>query len=233
MLWITKGYFATETIDATERAGSLAQKSGNLVGLVDLMISRGVTAWVSGDLAAASKLTDHALTLALREGSPTSLAFVYGLQTEVRYSRGDLAGAERNFIAGLKYFNDPGFKRHPAAAIGTFGTASWNAWALGRSDVARGRIAEMMKATDENNPYEAAWSGPPCTVTSGMASPLPTISYQTLPAVTLTYPSFSGHPNGNFELSADAAFVEADNKTKIGITNIAPATEHERLLKHG
>jgi hypothetical protein len=46
----------------------------------------------------------------------------------------------------------------------------------------------------------------------------------------LTYPSFTWHPNGNFELSADAALVEADNKTQIGITNIAPVTEHERLL---
>jgi tetratricopeptide (TPR) repeat protein len=152
MLWITKGYFATETIDATERAGSLAETSGNLAQFIDVMVSRGVTAWVSGDLAAASTLADHALTLALREGSPASLAFVYGLQTETRYSRGDLDGAERNFIAGLKYFNDPGLKRYPAAAIGTFGIASWNAWTLGRFDVARGRMAEMMKATDENNP---------------------------------------------------------------------------------
>jgi tetratricopeptide (TPR) repeat protein len=158
LLWVTKGYFATETIDATERAGSLAETCGNLAQFINVMVSRGVTAWVSGDLAAASTLADHALTLALREGSPTSLAFVYGLQTETRYSRGDLDGAERNFIAGLKYFDDPGFKRYPAAAIGTFGIASWNAWTLGRSDVARGRMAEMMKATDENNPYEAAWS---------------------------------------------------------------------------
>src|SRR5262249_48902970 len=64
---------------------------------------------------------------------------------------------------------------------------------------------------------------------SGMVSPLPTISYQTLPPVTLTYPCFTGHPNGNFELSADAALVEADKGKRISITDIAPVIEEKRL----
>src|SRR5580704_4345746 len=43
MLWVTRGYAAPETIDATERAAALAEKSGNLAQLVNLMILRGVS----------------------------------------------------------------------------------------------------------------------------------------------------------------------------------------------
>ena len=41
MLQVTRGYAAPETIDATERAAALAEKSGNLTQLVNWMISRG------------------------------------------------------------------------------------------------------------------------------------------------------------------------------------------------
>ena len=39
-----------------------------------------------------------------------------------------------------------------------FGFASFNAWMLGRADVARERMARMTAAADENHPYEMAWA---------------------------------------------------------------------------
>src|SRR5712691_2497382 len=75
------------------------------------------------------------------------------------YARGDLAGAEKHFAAGLEFFDDPGFKRYPgAAAVSTFGYVSLNAWIQGRADVARKRIAQMMVAMNGNNPYDVAMS---------------------------------------------------------------------------
>jgi tetratricopeptide (TPR) repeat protein len=115
----------------------------------------------SGDLPAAGALADQALELALREGSPTHLGLVYLLQTETRRSRGDLAGSEKYYAAGFKFFDDPGFRRVPGAASGSFGYASFNAcnaWALGRTDVARQRMARAMAAANGNNPYEVAFS---------------------------------------------------------------------------
>ena len=111
MLWLTRGYSAPETIDATERAASLAEKSGNLAQLVYWVSSRYIATLVSGDLPAAAALADQALELALREGSPTSLGSAHALQMMARYYLGDLAGAEKHFTAGLTFFDDLGFRQ--------------------------------------------------------------------------------------------------------------------------
>jgi class 3 adenylate cyclase/tetratricopeptide (TPR) repeat protein len=159
MLWVTRGYAAPETIDATERVAALAERSGNLAQLVKLMASRIMTAYISGDLSAASMLADQLLELAVREGSPTSLGLGHAYQVFTRYQRGDLAGAERHFIAGRKFFNDPGVRQTPGATVAAFGHASWNAWALGRAEVARERKTQMMAAANANNAHDMAWSG--------------------------------------------------------------------------
>jgi class 3 adenylate cyclase/tetratricopeptide (TPR) repeat protein len=159
MLWVTRGYAAPETIDATERAAALAEKSGNLAQLVNLMILRGVSAFVAGDIPAASALANLALDLALREAGPTSLGVAHHLQILTRYSRGDLAGVEKHFSAGERFFDDSGLKQYPGATVSAFGFASFNALALGRADVARARMARMMAAANRDNPFDAALSG--------------------------------------------------------------------------
>jgi class 3 adenylate cyclase/tetratricopeptide (TPR) repeat protein len=147
----TKGWSAPETIHAIERAAALAEQSGNLKQLIDLMISRGGTMVFSGALVAASALADRALELALREGSPMSLGRVHTLQLYTRHLRGDLAGAEKHFTAGLKLFYDPGLRGGvPLGSLTAFGIASWNAWILGRADVAREREVQMMAVADTN-----------------------------------------------------------------------------------
>jgi tetratricopeptide (TPR) repeat protein len=158
MLHATKGYAAPETLDAVEHARALAAKSGNLTQLVGLIISRGVTAFSSGDLPTAGALADQALEIALREHNSVSLAFVHMLQTATRYDLGDLVGAEKHFTAGLEFFDDPVFRQSAEASVMVFGFASFNAWMLGRADVARERMARMMAAADENHPYEMAWA---------------------------------------------------------------------------
>ena len=83
MLLIIRGYSAPETIEAAERAAALAEKSGNLRQLVNLLIARGVSAVIgAGDLPAASALAGQALEFALREGSASSLGRAYMLQTD-------------------------------------------------------------------------------------------------------------------------------------------------------
>jgi len=158
VLQVTSGHSAPETADAIARAAALAEKTGNLTQLVGSMITRGFTVHFSGDLPAAGALADQALELALHEGSPTHLALVYLLQTETRRSRGDLAGAEKYYAAGCKFFDDPGFRHVAGAVSGVFAYASLNAWALGRIDVARQRMARAEAAADGDNPYEVAFS---------------------------------------------------------------------------
>jgi class 3 adenylate cyclase/tetratricopeptide (TPR) repeat protein len=162
LLYVIKGYAARETIEATEYAAALAEKSGNLTQLVDVMVSRGFTAYFSGDIMAAGALADRGLELALREGGSTNhrLRRLYTLLILTRYWHGDLAGVDRHFTAGLKFFDDPVIIRRDniGAPIAAFAHASWSAWMLGRASAARERIAQMMSATDQNNPFEMAFA---------------------------------------------------------------------------
>jgi tetratricopeptide (TPR) repeat protein len=159
MLFITRGYSDPQTIEAAEHAVTLATKSGNLRQLLNLIIARGISAVVSGDLSVGSKLADRALELAGRERSPSILGRVHLLQMMACHYRGDLIGAEKHFGAGLEFFDHPSFRRIPGVAVAAFNYGSANAWMLGLADVASTRMARMMAAANENNPYELAFSG--------------------------------------------------------------------------
>jgi tetratricopeptide (TPR) repeat protein len=158
MLQITKGYSATETIDAAERAAALAEKSGSLTQLVNWIISKATIAIDSGDFAAGVALADQALELALRDGNPTNLGLVYRDQINVRLFLGDLAGVEKHFAAGLRFFADPEFRQIPAAGSLALSFASQNAWHLGRAELARERITQMIAAAHQSNPFEMAFA---------------------------------------------------------------------------
>jgi tetratricopeptide (TPR) repeat protein len=158
MLRVTRGYTAPETIEAIERVALLAEKVGNLKQQVISIRSRAHMAYFSGELAVAGRLGDQALEIAIREGSPFGLALVHSLQLQTRYFRGDLAGAEKHFAAGLEFFGDPGLRQFPGAAMGPFAFASLNAWMLGRPDVARARMAQMRESANNSNPYDTAFA---------------------------------------------------------------------------
>ena len=106
-----KGSAAPETIEATERAAALAEKSGNLTQLVNLVIVERYHRLRVGRLTRRR--------LACRPGSRACPSRRQSQQsrerasspTVTRYWSGDLAGAEKHFTAGLKFFDDPGFKR--------------------------------------------------------------------------------------------------------------------------
>ena len=157
LLRITKGFTAPETLHALESATALAEKSGNLGQLADWVMSRCLPALIAGDLCAASMFADQALGFALREGLPTRLAHVQTLQVLTHYWSGDFAGAEKHFSAGLQFFDNSDFRQSPrGGAVIALGTASWNAWTLGKADVARDREAQMMAAAIGNKPQNIA-----------------------------------------------------------------------------
>jgi class 3 adenylate cyclase/tetratricopeptide (TPR) repeat protein len=158
MLQITRGYAAPEVREATERGAALAEKSGNLAQLRNWVGSRWLNAHDSGDIRAASVLADQALELSLREGSAASLRAAHGLQMLTRYWRGDLVGVEQHFATVLKLSDEPDFRRNPRATTALFGYATMNAWALGRAEAARARMARVAAGANANGPYEVAWS---------------------------------------------------------------------------
>jgi tetratricopeptide (TPR) repeat protein len=159
VVFLIKGWAAPETINAAERITTLAERSGNLEALRSSLAARAVGAWFAGDYPTAGALVDQALKLAQRDGEGTYLADSYWLALTVCYWRGDLAGAEQHFLAGLKSFDDPRFRQRPfQGAIHAFAYGALNAWALGRPDIARQRFAQMMAAVDRNNPGHVAGS---------------------------------------------------------------------------
>jgi tetratricopeptide (TPR) repeat protein len=102
-------------------------------------------------------LAHQALDLAIRDGNSAGLAYAHFLQLTTCYQRADFTGAEQYFTAGSRYFDDPDFRQNPgASAVSAFAVASWAAWILGRSDVARMRIAEMTATAIEDNPFHMA-----------------------------------------------------------------------------
>ena len=81
------------------------------------------------------------------------------MQLVVRFHRGDWPALRTISRPGLEFFDDPVFKQNPTGgAIVVFGWASWNAWMLGRADVARERMAKMRAAVNPAYPHDLAWS---------------------------------------------------------------------------
>ena len=159
VLRLTRGWAASETVEAAARIALLAERSGNLGRLVLSVATRSFQAILSGELSTAAALADEALELALREGSPSLVGGLRTIQLIVHYYRGDLAGAENHFAAGLTFFDDPALRQVPGGtAISVFGWASWNAWILGQAEVARDRVAKMRAAVNPANPHDLPWA---------------------------------------------------------------------------
>jgi tetratricopeptide (TPR) repeat protein len=83
---------------------------------------------------------------------------IHRLQIVTRYWRGDLIGSEQHFAAWLASFGDP-LVCHPRSineAVNALAFASFNAWVLGRAEVARERQAEMITVANRGSPFEIA-----------------------------------------------------------------------------
>src|SRR5262249_42676621 len=73
----------------------------------------------------------------------------------VQFYRGDLSGVEKRFASVLKFFDDPEFRQNPHnPLLASFAHASFNAWIMGRADMARERMAEVRAAVSPANPLD-------------------------------------------------------------------------------
>jgi hypothetical protein len=148
LLLRTKGYSAAETIEVTERARALAEKTGNLPQLFLQVVGTFAAVFVAGHYSSAAALADQLLDLAQREGSNLSLIIAHVAQVNVRFNRGDLIGLEEHF-ARLGSLVDATKRAQFAGPIAngvvtSMGYASLGAWILGHSEKARRRIAQAI-----------------------------------------------------------------------------------------
>src|SRR5689334_21154276 len=122
----------------------LAKKGSNMSQSRAWMTTRCLHAYIAGELRVARALRDECLEPAERQCNPTALAYLHMLEVATRYYRCDLTEAERHFTRGLEFFDDQRFRQNPnGGPIAVFGAAAFNAWMLGRPEVARERIAKM------------------------------------------------------------------------------------------
>jgi tetratricopeptide (TPR) repeat protein len=116
-------------------------------------------AFLVGEMRMAGTLADQTLELAQREGSSTALAHAHYQQVLIRYYRGDLAGAEKHFAAGLQFFDDSVFRRSAGAdRIDVFTKGAYCAFLAGRVNVARDRMTNAAAAVNPGRPYDRSFA---------------------------------------------------------------------------
>jgi tetratricopeptide (TPR) repeat protein len=149
-MWRCRGVDAPETRAAAERAATIAEKTGNLTQLIFQLNLIRVAIVRTGDYAGAAVVADRALALALRQGSPASLAAAYHGKLQSQYYKGDLAGTEALF-ALWRNFQGTDDAGNIASAPIVLAFASWCALQMGRIETARERIAEAVAAAHTGN----------------------------------------------------------------------------------
>ena len=159
VLQVTRGYSATPTTEAGERAGELSARVGNADLSLDQLGRKWAALSSAGKYADARDVADQCMAAARREGHPERLAGGHMMQMTSHYRLGQLVEAERHFLAGEALFANEKFIRYPGAVAQTFGNASRNAWMLGRPDEARRRMDHALRtAVALNSPYDTAFA---------------------------------------------------------------------------
>ena len=161
MLWVTRGYAAPETIEATERAAALAEKSGNLTQLVNsVIVERSSPPSSRATYPPPVRLPTRRSSLPFAKAVPPVSRRAHALQIMTRYWLWRPRRRREAFHSRAQVFRRPRLQAvSRSAVVAAFGFASLNAWMLGRADVARERMAQMMAAANGNNPYDVATSG--------------------------------------------------------------------------
>ncbi len=157
VLSFTRGFTATETVEAAVRASVLAEKGGDLTQVV----LHGFGVWVgainAGNHGAAGTLADRMLAIAGREGGAMSLAFAHRAQIEVRYYRGDLVGVEEQFARLSESAEEIALRRFPGAFVSAMGFSAQAQRIAGHGEEARRRIAQAIAyANASRNPFDLA-----------------------------------------------------------------------------
>jgi tetratricopeptide (TPR) repeat protein len=158
VLALTCGYSAPARLAMVARASALAEKGGELAQLALHLFGTWSGAMVGGDYLTAATLADRLLELAQREGTPMSLALAHDAQMQIRFFRGDLAGAEEHFIKIASLLDAPGFADYAGQFVSVMGLASVLAFQMGRADTARQHLANLITFTHKSgNPFDSAF----------------------------------------------------------------------------
>jgi class 3 adenylate cyclase len=159
VLRITRGYSASQTVEATKRARALSEKKGDIAQQFAQAVGAWAAASSGGEYVTAREFADQVMELALAIGNSVSLAHAHMIQMTSRYRIGDLSGAEDYFERGQDLFKSSDFRNQPGWAAQTYGNAARNAWIRGDEARAQQRIDEALSIARQNaSPYDMAFA---------------------------------------------------------------------------
>ncbi|MBT9470178.1 MAG: AAA family ATPase [Pseudomonadota bacterium] len=141
----------------SEQITNLAERSGALQQLVFQMLSRYVSALMSGQHLKARALADQFLDLARREGGDAGLRMAYMAQITSRHAVGDMVGAEAHMGSWTEAVARSGPSPFLGEDVMVHGSSVETAYLLGQIDLARRRAAQIVATAEASgSPFEAA-----------------------------------------------------------------------------
>ena len=154
VLHVTKGLGSPEAVALAARCRALAEKGGNVGQHLAALFRTWRVIWVTGEYHDALLLADEMFDLARRDGNDAYLGMAHIPQFITRTLVGDLIEAEKHFLEWQKIWR-AGRHAQKELVVLALCWAGFCAWALGRLDTARDRLAEANAyARDNKNPYD-------------------------------------------------------------------------------
>ena len=158
VLIATRGYTATETAEAYDRASVLGQRLGDPMQVVLTLTGLCGVSLVQGKMEATQALAERVWAAADRSARPSALIWGDFLQGVPRYHRGELTRAEEFLRKAIAEYHQEDHRSNPQDP----GTESLQylaliAWQLGMADTARARMREAIALADRSRkPYAFA-----------------------------------------------------------------------------
>lgn len=158
VLQVTHGYSATTTVQASERAEALVQRSGDMAAQMENALGAWMAASSAGNYDEATPRAARLVSLAKAAGSGLWQAVAHMAELTSRYRVGDLAGAEHAFTQGAQHFELAEFRGRPGALCQTYGNAGIIARIRGDVAGAQARLEQTLAQSGPGAPpYEMAF----------------------------------------------------------------------------
>ena len=141
----SRGWGAGPVVELNERAGDLAEKSGNLLQVVIQRFAATAAAIQTSESVRAAALSDQVFDLAVREGGDLSMRCGREAKILGCYGAGDFAEVELHFSEWSTLCGRAGYGPFPGETSAALTYGAMCAWHLGRADLAQERLRQAVE----------------------------------------------------------------------------------------
>ncbi|HEY6418561.1 MAG TPA: AAA family ATPase [Candidatus Binataceae bacterium] len=154
----TRGYTATETAEAYDRASVLGERIGDPMQVVLTLTGLYAVPLVQGNMEAAKAIAERVWIAAERSERPSALIWGRFLQGVPRYHCGELSQARDYLEKAIAAYREEDHLSNPQdPGTETLQYLALSTWQLGRADFSRTRMREAIELADRlRKPYAFA-----------------------------------------------------------------------------